>query len=141
MVMAVAISVVPTAFAAETTEGADNAYWEVNGRYFPTLAEAVAVANNGDTINLLKDYTQTNVNQTGINKSVKINGNNHTYFAPTNTNKFAIGVSGGADVSVYDLTMDVQSGFNVTEGILRLDNVDISADHRVCIKSDGASIA
>ena len=78
---------------------------------YETLAEAVAAAEEGATIGILKDFTLTTVTTSpsdkynvNVNKSVTINGNNHVITA--SEGKRGIVLEGeGLDVTIKDLTI------------------------------------
>ena len=91
-----------TAFAAEENVA------EVNGTEYPTLAEAIAAAQNGDVITLLADVTET----VKIEKNITLNLNGKTLYGSILAPKAELTIMGGAivnkDKSVSSLLPRVQ---------------------------------
>ena len=65
LLTAILIPVIPAFAAGDTTSGASNAYYEVGNDYYSTFSKALiaAEAQGTATISLLKDATETEVNQ------------------------------------------------------------------------------
>ena len=76
--------------------------------YYATLAEAIAAAQNGDTITLLTNATLSGT--TNINKSITIDGNGHTLTQAegfvANASNAMLDIMGGATVTFKNLTID-----------------------------------
>ena len=105
---------------------------KVGKTYYPDFAEAIAAAEAGQTVTLLKDATiETTINGAGLT----IEGNNHTLtYTGSGASARAIDVkseSNGANLTVKNLTIDCtasycQRGINYnTTGELVLDGVTV----------------
>lgn len=73
-------------------------------RRFKTLREAVEAAQNGDTIVINKDITES----IHLDKMVTIEGNNHTFHVKNST----VGIEAVAKVNISDLNFKVESHAN-----------------------------
>ncbi|HOV30038.1 MAG TPA: Ig-like domain-containing protein, partial [Candidatus Dojkabacteria bacterium] len=81
----------------------------ISGTCYDTIQKAIDAANpnGGDTIKLLSDFTITQ--QININKSLTLDGNNHTIFSnfteTGSNNNSAIGISATNNVTLKNLTV------------------------------------
>ena len=110
---------------------------QIGGTGYPTLAEAVSAAANGDTIELLDNVTLTAT--LNIQKSINIDGNSYTITAAAGTGYYALNVDdnnvGAAlTVNISDLTI-ISTGYQTAllanadyATTVTLSNVDITTD-------------
>lgn len=110
---------------AETGDGRPAIQWkpakgeavaQVNGSNYATLEAAIKAAKEGATVKLLKDIefsvdreTDKNTSLIEINKDLTLDGNGRTITVKGNVTEgkgHVIGIFGGANVTVTDLTID-----------------------------------
>ncbi|MBE6666969.1 MAG: hypothetical protein E7607_01495 [Ruminococcaceae bacterium] len=138
MVLTIAIPV----FAAD-----ENSPFKIGDIYYDTLLEAVAAAEDGDTIEMLKDYTMDGVtqNQIKITKSITIDGGNHTLtFNASAANVFPILVDAAGKVVTIQNFAEITSsggGISVGNGTLNLNGVTVTGKGRAAVKTQNGSAA
>lgn len=123
---------------------------EINGQPYATLAEALAKAQNGQTVKLLKDITVTVNGQTPIytiDKDITLDGNGKTITAegskPVGSNHIILVTANGA--TVQNLTIDVNdkatSGIQVYEAqAVTLSNVSIKDSAGAAVIVNASSV-
>lgn len=120
--------------------------------YYDTLLDAVAAAEDGDTIEMLADYTMDGVtqNQVKITKAITIDGGNHTLTFNTatkdtgNDNVFPILVDASdKSVTIQNFAEITSSGGGITvgAGTLNLNGVTVVANGRAAVKTQNGSAA
>ncbi len=117
MILAIVAAALPTVLAAETTAGADDAYFEVGGKYYSTMNEAFAAANIAYPVNQLKDYTTDE--SVAVNNATTFNGNGYTV---THTAPAAYWFSINADLTINDATFFMARGFSFNAENLTINN-------------------
>ena len=112
----------------------NNAAFEarVGNKYYTSLADAIAAANAGDTITLVRDVTLTQT--IDVAKSITINGNGKKVL-PANVNQtynsaFMVGDSGWGDDHGEVITVKniVFEGWKTNYGVVRAQGVTLAMD-------------
>ena len=126
---------------------------------YATLAEAVAAAQNGETVLLLADdsasFTADNL-EIGINKAITIDGDGHTLYGLDDyagSGDHDIYISGSADITIRNITLaDFGGAVPVTgrtypiwtgsaySGTLTLDNVTVTNFNRTAFNLNGGTV-
>lgn len=116
--------------------------------YYDTLLDAVAAAEDGDTIEMLSDFSMDFNAQTPvtITKGITIDGGGHKLTANAGAaNQFFIKINAeGKTVNIKnfaEINATVGGGITVANGTLNLNNVIVTAKGRASVKTEAGNAA
>ena len=133
MVLSLAVTVV-----AADGDGA----FKIGDNSYDNLADALAAAENGDTIVMTKDHTEESVaqNKFAITKSITLDGGGYTLSFTSAANVFPFKLNtDGVEFTVKNFAnINFQGGgFDVSKGILNLSDLNANSKGRATIKTTG----
>lgn len=110
--------------------------------YYPTLTDALAAAQNGNTVTLLGNTTQSAIYTISADKTVTIDGAGYTVTGDLGTESIALSLSGTGTVILKDLTLQggtagVSKGLEVSGSVNVESKGTVAANGAECPKSYG----
>ncbi len=117
--------------------------FRIGSTYYDTLKNAVGAATDGSVIEMLKDYTLNDdeIMEIPVYRGLTLEGNGHTLYALNNNVSYVFNIRNEASVVIRNLTMFAQSGIELYNGSLTLENCEINTFWRVAVKADSAIFA
>lgn len=94
--------------------------------YYPTLMNALAAAQNGDTVTLIHDITESAIYTISADTTVTIDGVGHTVTGVSSTGSTALSISGTGTLNLKDITLQGGTG-SVSKGLVVSGSVNIDS--------------
>jgi hypothetical protein len=99
--------------------------------YYPTLTNALAAAQNGDTVKLQSDITESSIYTISADTTVTIDGMGHKVTGVSSTESIALSISGTGTLNLKDITLQggtLQGGTNsVSKGLVVSGSVNVNS--------------
>ena len=94
--------------------------------YYPTLTNALTAAQNGDTVTLLNDITESSIYTISADTIVTIDGMGHTVTGTTGPDYVALRISGTGTLNLKDITLQGGAG-TVSKGLVVSGSVNVNS--------------